>query len=103
MKSQTLHQTLSEIFDSQILGISYESSKDNTQAVAFRPMTPKDRATLVFKHLKIHENNHLTAPQKEEVKRLLLNFHDVFAIEERDIGNIKVTNDQERSPMSKSL
>ena len=91
-----------EIFDSQILGISYEGTKDNTPEIASHPMSSKDRATLVFKHLKINENNQLSAPQKEEVKRLLLNFHDIFAIEERDIGNIKdythtikITNEQE--------
>ena len=53
-----------EIIDSKILGITYEISRDNVPAVVSCLMSSRERATLVVEHLKVKENQYLSASQK---------------------------------------
>ena len=76
--------------ENQVLGISYNTPTNDVQlGLSSHPLSPRDRARVVLRHLKINNHPELSHSQKEQVCRLILDFHDVFAIEDCDIGNIK--------------
>ena len=71
--------------ENQFLGISYNTPTNDVQVgLSSHPLSPRDRARVVLKHLKINNHPELSHSQKEQVCRLILDFHDVFAIEDCD-------------------
>ena len=78
-----------DIVEDQILGISYVGQPNTLPVEPKGKMSPRERARVVLKHLQINSHPELTHSQKIKVCKLILDFHDVFSVEEGDIGSIK--------------
>ena len=74
----------------QILGISYEDSSDkNISKPVTLARTPDERAKVLIKQLNVVNHPELSEAQKVIVTKLFTKYHNVFAIDECDIGNVK--------------
>ena len=79
-----------ELEKDQIFGISYLNKNTmNEGKTEISPKMPTERANFLIKQLNIEKHAELSSAQKVAVAKLLAKYHNVFAIDECDIGNVK--------------